>query len=238
MHAAYTLVAFVSLLNGYTFTSNDGVQFDGEVLFVNSTMVEVRRNSDGVAFQVAKSRFSDADQKHFKEWVRQNPKQHLPGGDVSQISLRCDTYRTNSDSIIRETGRTLIDVDVSNFIRVNYDWITVETRIGVTARAETEQINLKGRIIHVEASSVSGPVATRIYTAFFEKTGKERRIFQLDKRDVLVKLGEGDFYASCPSVENYYGYGTMAFNLTTGKLIGVAGSNHTIEEILRNMAGN
>lgn len=236
--AAFTLVTFVCSLNGYTFTSNDGVQFDGEILLVNSTAVEVRRDSDGAEFKVAKSRFSDADQKHFEEWVRKNPKQHLQGGGVSRISLRCTTYRTESDTLIRKTGRTLIDIDVTNFITVNYDWITVETRIGVTAREETEEIDLKGRIIHVEASSVSGPVATRIYTVFFEKAGGERRIFKLNKRDVLVKLGEGDFYASCPPVEDYYGYGTMAFNLTTGKLMGVAGSNHTIEEILRDLVDN
>ena len=236
------LASFVCLLiltntnQAYTFTSTDGKQFDGEILFVDSTVVKVRRSSDGVVFTVPKSRFSSTDQSHFNKWLTQNPKRNLPGRGVSQISLRCTTSRTNDESMIRNTGRMLIDVDVSHSVYYNYDWITIDTRVDVTSRPETEKVRLKGATVHVKASSVSGPVMARIYTAFFVKSGSQRLIFQLDEKNVLVNLGQGELFATCPPVENYYGYGTIAFNMATGKMIGLDASNHTIKQILENKA--
>ena len=220
----------------YTFTSSDGSQFDGQILFVDSTAVELRRSSDDAEFTVPKSRFSETDQAYFKKWVRENPEQNLPGRGVTAISLRCTTARTNDESMIRETGRMLFDVDVSHSVYYNYDWITVDTRVDITARAETEKVRLKGATVHVQASSVSGPVVARIYTAFFIKSGGQRLIFQLDEKNVRVGLGQGELYATCTPVENYYGYGTVAFNLATGKLIGIDASNHSIKQILEDKA--
>jgi hypothetical protein len=142
--------------------------------------------------------------------------------------------------MIRNTGRMLIDVDVSHSVYYNYDWITIDTRVDVTSRPETEKVRLKGATVHVKASSVSGPVMARIYTAFFVKSGSQRLIFQLDEKNVLVNLGQGELFATCPPVENYYGYGTIAFNMATGKMIGLDASNHTIKQILENeaMSGN
>jgi hypothetical protein len=232
LHNSLFLLSFTGAVQAYTFTSSDGSQFEGEILFVDSTAVALRRSSDDAEFTVPKSRFSETDQAYFKKWVRENPKQNLPGRGVTAISLRCRTARSNDESMIRETGRTLIDVDVSHSVYWNYDWVTVETRVDVTARAETEKVRLKGATVHVQASSVSGPVMARIYTAFFIKSGKQRLIFQLDQRNVKVGLGQGELYATCPPVENYYGYGTVAFNLATGKLIGIDASNHSIKQIL------
>ncbi|MGZ0654442.1 hypothetical protein ACWPKS_02440 [Coraliomargarita sp. W4R72] len=228
------LLFFAGIVQAYTFTSSDGSQFDGEVLFVDSTEVEVRRSSDDVKFRVPKSRFSEADQHYFESWGRENPKLNLPGRGVTAISLRCKTARSNDESIIRETGRTLVDVEVTNSVYWDYDWITVETRVDVTARPEMEKVRLKGVTVHVQASSVSGPVMARIYTAFFMKSGSQRVIFQVDERNVKVGLGQGELYATCPPVENYYGYGTVAFNLATGKMIGIDASNHSIKQILDN----
>lgn len=112
----------------------------------------------------------------------------------------------------------------------------MDTRVDVTTRPETEKIRLKGATVHVKASSTSGPVLAKIYTAFFVKSEGERLIFKIDERNVKVDLGEGELFASCQPVENYYGYGTVAFNLATGKMIGTAASNHTIEKILKNKA--
>ena len=81
----------------YTFTSSDGSQFDGQILFVDSTAVELRRSSDDAEFTVPKSRFSEIDQAYFKRWVRDNPEQNLPGRGVTAISLRCTTARTNDE---------------------------------------------------------------------------------------------------------------------------------------------
>jgi hypothetical protein len=232
------LLSFAGAVHAYTFTSSDGSQFDGEILFVDSTAVELRRSSDDAEFTVPKSRFSEIDQVYFKRWVRDNPEQNLPGRGVTAISLRCTTARTNDESMIRETGRILFDVDVSHSVYYNYDWLTVDTRVDVTARAETEKVRLKGATVHVQASSVSGPVVARIYTAFLIKSGKQRLIFQLDQRNVKVGLGQGELYATCPPVENYYGYGTVAFNLATGKLIGIDASNHNIEQLLKEKVGS
>jgi hypothetical protein len=226
------LLSCTKAIQAYTFTSSDGSQFDGEILFVDSRTVEVRRSEDKFEFKVPKARFSETDQAYFKKWVRDNPELDLPGRGVTAISLRCTTARTNDESMIRETGRILFDVDVSQSVYYNYDWITVDTRVDVTARAETEKVRLKGATVHVQASSVSGPVVARIYTAFFIKSGGQRLIFQLDEKNVQVGLGQGELYATCPPVENYYGYGTVAFNLATGKLIGIDASNHSIKQIL------
>jgi hypothetical protein len=48
----------------------------------------------------------------------------------------------------------------------------------------------------------------------------------------MVDRGKGEFFVSCNPVENYYGYGALVMNLATGKMIGVAGSNHSIKQIL------
>lgn len=236
LHHSLFLLSFAGAVQAYTFTSSDGSQFDGEILFVDSTAVELRRSSDDAEFTVPKSRFSETDQAYFKKWVRENPEQNLPGRGVTAISLRCTTARTNDESMIRETGRMLFDVDVSHSVYYNYDWITVDTRVDITARPETEKIRLKGATVHVQASSVSGPVVARIYTAFFIKSGRQRLIFQLDEKNVRVGLGQGELYATCPPVENYYGYGTVAFNLATGMLIGIDASNHSIKQILEDKA--
>jgi hypothetical protein len=220
----------------YTFTSIDGAQFDGELLFVDRSSVTVLRSSDNQRFNLPKSRFAKSDQSYFEEWAKKNPKANLPGHNVKSISLRCSTKKTNDESIVRETGRTLVDVNVSQSVYWNYDWVTVDTRVDVTARPETEKVRLKGVTVHVQASSVSGPVIARIYTAFFRKSGGERFIFKVDRRDVKVSLVKGELYASCSPVEDYYGYGTVAFNLATGKMIGIAASNHTIEKILKSKA--
>lgn len=230
------LLLFISSSAAYTFTSAEGAQFDGEILFVDQNTVEIRRISDNVKFTVSKSRFSQQDQLYFEKWSRQNPQANLPGRHVTAISLNCTTARTNDESLIRSTGRTLVDVSVTNSVYWDYDWITVETQVAVTARPETEKVKLKGATVHVEASSVSGSVYARIYTAFFKKYGNERLIFQVDKRNVKVDLGKGELYATCPPVENYYGYGTVAFNLATGKLIGIDASNHVIKKILEKKA--
>lgn len=227
------LLSFAGAAQAYTFTSSDGSQFEGELLFVDSTAVEVRRSSDNAEFKVPKSRFSDADQAYFTEWGRDNPQQNLPGRGVAAISLRCKTARSKDESMIRKTGRTLIDVDVSQSVYWDYDWVTVETRVDVTSRPETEKVRLKGVTVHVQASSVSGPVMARIYTAFFIKSGKQRLIFQLDKRNVKIGLGQGELYVTCPPIENYYGYGTVAFNLASGKLIGIDASSHNIKQLLK-----
>jgi hypothetical protein len=216
----------------YTFTSTDGAQFEGKLLGVDETSVTVLRIEDDTKFTLPKSRFSDKDQKYFEQWAKDNPRANLPGQDVTSISLRCTTSRTNDESEIRETGRTLVNVTLTQSVYWDYDWITVDTRVDVSSRPETEKIRLKGATIHVKASSVSGPVYARIYTAFFTKAGGNRAIFQLDERNVKVDLGEGEFYASCPPIEDYYGYGTVAFNLATGQMIGIAASNHTIKQIL------
>lgn len=221
---------------GYTFTSSDGAHFDGELLFVDRSSVTILRSGDDQRFTLPKSRFAEADQRYFEKWAKENARTNLPGHNVSSISLRCSTKRTNDESLIRETGRTLTDVNVSQTVYADYDWITVDTRVDVTSRPETEKVRLKGATVHVQASSVSGPVIARIYTAFFTRSGGERVIFKVDKRDVKVALGKGEFYVSCPPIENYYGYGTVAFNLATGQMIGIAASNHTIEKILKQKA--
>lgn len=220
----------------YTFTSTDGAQFEGKLLNVGHSSITVQRFEDNTKFTVPKSRFSQDDRKYFAQWAKENAEKNLPGRDVESISLRCSTARTNDESEIRETGRTLVDVNVSQSIYQDYDWITVDTRVDVTTRPETEKIRLKGATVHVKASSTSGPVLAKIYTAFFVKSEGERLIFKIDERNVKVDLGEGELFASCQPVENYYGYGTVAFNLATGKMIGIAASNHTIEKILKNKA--
>ncbi|MBT62047.1 MAG: hypothetical protein CML13_02395 [Puniceicoccaceae bacterium] len=219
--------------HSYTFTSNDGASFEGQILQVEGNTVTVVRDSDKKEFSLPQSRFSEKDQAYFKQWAKENPQLNLPGRNVTQISLRCTTARTNDESIIRETGRTLIDVNVSSSVYWDYDWITVETTVTATARAETEKVRLKGATVHVKASSVSGPVFARIYTAFFVKSGGGAKIFKVDERNVRIDLGQGELYASCNPVENYYGYGTVAINLATGHMIGVAGSNHQIEQLMK-----
>jgi len=225
--------ALCSAAYSYTFTSNEGTTFEGEILRVESGSVTVKRDLDKEEFTIPQSLFSEKDQAYFKKWAAENPQLNFPGRNVTQISLRCTTARTDDESIIRETGRTFVDIDVSNSVYWDYDWITVETIVTATARAETEKVRLKGVTVHVKASSISGPVYTRIYTAFFVKSGGAPKVFKLDKRNVMVDRGQGELYASCSPVENYYGYGTVAINLATGKMIGVSGSNHQIEQILK-----
>ena len=146
----FTLLCSISsALAAYTFTSIDGAEFEGELLFVDEEEVEIQRSSDGVKFTVPKSRFSDNDLKYFDRWAKQNPEANLPGRDVNAISLRCSTSRTDDESIIRRTGRTLVDVDVTYSAYWNHDWITLDTQVNVTLRPETEKVRLKGATVHV-----------------------------------------------------------------------------------------
>jgi len=234
----FLLIALCSVACSYTFTSKDGASFEGKVLRVESETVTVSRDVDKKEFTIPQSRFSEKNQAYFKKWASENPQLNLPGQGVTQISLRCTTARTNDESIIRKTGRTFVDIDVSNSVYWDYNWVTVETTVTATARAETEKVRLKGVTVHVKASSVSGPVYARIYTAFLVKKGGVPKVFKLDERNVMIDLGQGELYASCNPVENYYGYGTVAINLATGKMIGVAGSNHQIEQILKRKANS
>ena len=230
------LMLLISVAHSYTFTSNEGAKFDGELLRVESETVTISRAFDKREFTLNKSRFCREDQKYFEEWAVENPYLNMPGRNVTQISLRVTTARTNDESIIRETGRTFIDIDVSNSVYWDYDWITVETTVTATARAETEKVRLKGVTVHVKGSSVSGPVYTRLYTAFFVKSGGVPRVFKVDESNVMIDRAQGELFSSCNPVENYYGYGTVAINLATGKMIGVAGSNRQIEQILKSKA--
>jgi hypothetical protein len=229
---ALALILSAPLAYSYTFTSSEGSTFEGQLLRVEESQVTILRHADRKEFSIPKSRFIEADQEYFARWAKENPHLNFPGRGVSQISLRCTTARTNDESIIRETGRTFIDIDVSNSVYWDYHWLTVETTVTATARPETEKVRLKGATVHVRGSSVSGPVYTRIYTAFFVKSGGAPRIFRLDEKNVMVDRGHGEFFVSCDPIENYYGYGTLAMNLATGKMIGVAGSNHSIKQIL------
>jgi hypothetical protein len=232
------LFALFSVGYSYTFTSDEGAEFDGELLQVESDSVTISRASDKTEFTLNKSRFSREDQKYFEEWAANNPHLNMPGINVAQISLRATTARTNDESIIRKTGRTFIDIDVSNSAYWDYNWITVETTVTATARAETEKVRLKGATVHVKGSSVSGPVYTRLYTAFFVKSGGVPKIFKVNERNVMIDRAQGELFTSCNPVENYYGYGTVAINLATGKMIGVAGSNHQIEQIMKRKANS
>ena len=54
----------------------------------------------------------------------------------------------------------------------------------------------------------------------------------------MIDRAQGELFTSCNPVENYYGYGTVAINLATGKMIGVAGSNHQIEQIMKRKANS
>lgn len=229
---ALLLILFAPLGYSYSFTSSEGSTFEGQLIRVEESQVTILRYADQNEFSIPKSRFIEADQVYFERWAIENPQLNFPGRGVSQISLRCTTARTNDESIIRETGKTFIDIDVSNSVYWNYNWLTVETTVTATIRPETEKVRLKGATVHVRGSSVSGPVYTRIYTAFFVKMGGAPKIFKLDERNVMVDRGKGEFFVSCNPVEDYYGYGALVMNLATGKMIGVAGSNHSIKQIL------
>ena len=215
-----------------TFISSDGRTFEGELIRVKAKDVLIERAADREEFSIPISRFSEADKSYFERWARENPRLNLPGRHVNRISLRASSVRSNDETLIQETGRTLVNIDVSSSVHIDYDWITVETTVTATARAETERIRLKGATFHVKASSVSGPVHARIYTVFFVKSGGNPKIFQVEEENVLVELSRGELFAQCQPVENYYGFGTVAINLATGKLLGVDGTNHQIKKIL------
>lgn len=234
MKSIVALLLIIFSIEGYSyiFSSIEGTTFEGQILRVEESQVTVIRNADQKVFTIPKSRFIEADQLHFERWAIENPHLNFPGHRVSKISLRCTTARTNDESIIRETGRTFVDINVSNSVYWEYNWLNVETTVTATTRAETEKVRLKGATVHVRGSSVSGPVYTRIYTAFFVKSGGTPKIFKLDERNVMVDRGKGEFLVKCDPIENYYGYGVLAINLSTGKMIGVDGSSHTIKQIL------
>ena len=59
------LFALFSVGYSYTFTSNEGAEFDGELLQVESDSVTISRASDKTEFTLNKSRFSREDQKYF-----------------------------------------------------------------------------------------------------------------------------------------------------------------------------
>ena len=224
--------ALIPAAYSYTFTSKEGTTFEGELIRVESETVKVKRNSDKQEFTLPKSRLAEKDIEYCNKWAKDNPRLNLPGRDVSRISLRCRSVKSNDESLIRKTGNTLIDIDVWRSVHIDYDWITVETTVIATARAETEKVRLKGSTMHIQASSVSGPVHAKIYSVFFEKSGGEPRIFKVEEKYVQIDRGEGEFYSICTPIEDYYGHGAVAINLATGKLIGVDGTNHQIKQIL------
>lgn len=67
------LFTLYSVGYAYTFTSQDGATFDGEVVSVESEMVTILRAADQRRFTVAKARFSEKDQQYFADWVNDNP---------------------------------------------------------------------------------------------------------------------------------------------------------------------
>ena len=91
------LIALFSVGYSYTFTSNEGTEFDGDLLQVESDTVTISRASDKKEFTLNKSRFSREDQKYFEEWAAKNPHLNMPGRNVAQISLRATTARTNDE---------------------------------------------------------------------------------------------------------------------------------------------
>jgi hypothetical protein len=63
------LVVFAGYLSAYTFTDSQGRQFDGEMLAVDPGTVTVRRFSDNSRFSLARTVFSEADQRYFEAWT-------------------------------------------------------------------------------------------------------------------------------------------------------------------------
>jgi len=230
----FVLIALLSgpSLFSYTFTSTEGAVFDGELARVEAQKVTIKRHQDGKTFVVGKDRFIEADQEYFESWAKANPRQNLPGLDVDRISLSCKSVGSSRDVIYRKTGKTLVDIDVSSSVYVTRDWFDVETVVTASVRDETERVKLKGNVIHVSASSLTGPVHARIYAVFFVKKGGVASIVKVDERNVVVDRGQGEFYSECRPISDYYGFGCVAVNLATGKLIGVDGSTHQIKEIL------
>lgn len=55
-------------LSAYTFTDQQGRQFEGEVVTVRGLEVEVRRYSDGMSFKLPQVRFCESDQAYFTTW--------------------------------------------------------------------------------------------------------------------------------------------------------------------------
>lgn len=229
---ASAILLLASSAHSYTFTSTTGSTFEGELVRVEADKVTIKRTSDKKVFSVDKTRFAAKDQEYFGRWAQENPKLNLPGIDVEHISLYCKSVRSESDIWVRKTGRTLVDIDISSDVYTTQNWIYVETTATAAVRDETERIKIKGRTIHVEASSLSGPVHARIYAVFFAKINGEPIIAEVDERNVLVDRGQGEFYSTCGAYPNYYGFGTVAVNLANGKLIGVDGSSHQIKQIL------
>ena len=215
--------ALAAVKSVYEFTSMDGRSFAGKVVLVEADTVTIERHSDGKEFTLPKERFIEMDREYMENWAKRNPQLNVPGRDINRIYLGCRKI----DSSRSSSGGSRA-----------FAYVTYNPHTGVWKQTagtrRTRPVNkTKSVVLQVEASSISGPVLTRIHTFFFAKPkGHAMRRVGHYKDDVLVDRSQGELVVESGMVYGYYGFGCIAVNLASGKVMAVDASNHMIRDYL------
>lgn len=216
------------LKDHYGFTSIEGATFYGKLLLVESERVTIQRHSDGKEFTIPKDRFIDIDRDYFEDWARRNRHLNVPGRNVDRISLRCSPIDSNSSSS-----------SLRSFASVSYNPSTSVWTAQAGTRRSTSVNKTKSVVLRVEGSSITGPVLTRIHTLFFAKPkGGTLSVSVHSTEDVLVDRSKGELIVSSGRVHGFYGYGAVAINLVTGKVMAIDASRHLIRDYLEAQVDN
>ncbi len=176
-------------------------------------------------------RFSVADKLFISEWIK-DQRNTVCGDGVNLLILRCSTASADIERFNRPTGETGHDVWIDQSVWVNYDWITVDTRVTVTPYEITKRVKTRATGVNLSLSSMEGTVDVKVYAAFYKKVGKEREIADVVERILRVGRTSRKIVLHSQPIEDYVGYGVAAFNLANGELLALEGSAHHLKKQL------